>query len=79
MRWALAISTAWMDRSTRCRPNARCGLPNLHGFPELVRSLGADPRSALERYGIDPQVIRTRIILSIARPLSTCSNTAARY
>lgn len=31
---------------------------NLHGFPTLVRSRGADPRALLERHGIDPHVIR---------------------
>lgn len=31
---------------------------NLNGFPELVRSMGADPRAILERYGIDPRAIR---------------------
>jgi AraC-like DNA-binding protein len=31
---------------------------NLHGFPTLVRSRGADPRALLERHNIDPHDIR---------------------
>lgn len=31
---------------------------NLNGFSALIRSLGADSRSLLERYGIDPHAIR---------------------
>lgn len=30
---------------------------NLSGLPSLIRSLGADPRSIMERHGIDPKVI----------------------
>jgi len=33
-------------------------IANLAGFPALVRSLGADPVSLLERHDIDPQLLR---------------------
>jgi AraC-like DNA-binding protein len=33
-------------------------IANLSGFPELVRSRGADPIAILERHGINPQFVR---------------------
>ncbi len=33
-------------------------IANLHGFPMLARARGADPHAILERFGIDPRLIR---------------------
>ncbi|MCB1689134.1 MAG: helix-turn-helix domain-containing protein [Halioglobus sp.] len=38
--------------------NRQMRVANLSGFPGLVRSLGADPVSMLERHDINPQLIR---------------------
>jgi AraC-like DNA-binding protein len=38
--------------------NGQMRIANLAGFPALVRSLGADPIALMERYGINPMVLR---------------------